>query len=192
MKNLLLSVLAISLAFIANAQRIGVQAGYSHSRTEGLYQGAEIVWFQPGNSNGVFVGINFEVPGNKLFSFMTDPAYSWERNNTAKADVGYRYWSVNVPANFQFNIRFSEKCKGFLFAGMYGEYYSYNLKISNSTEYSSYNVALGVDAGLGVEVAKHLKIFGKYGFPVTNSQRTDGSTNSVNYKRIQAGLAYMF
>lgn len=194
MKKALCLIFLVLSCVVSNAQRIGVEAGYSHSfAMSGVYsKEAIMVRFSPTNMNGAFLGLNIEVPGNKLFSLMIDPVFSWERGNSSASD--YRYWSVGIPTNFQFNFKIAKNWSGFIFAGIYGEYYSYSLDrfLSTSVDYSANFLQLGADAGLGVEIIKHIKVFGKFARPVIEGKISKGINSQIDFKRITLGVAYMF
>jgi len=212
MKKLFVAVAALLVCLSVNAQKIGIEAGYNHTWGSTKVAGSD-KWVKSDNPlNGAFLGLQVIVPSEGIVGLKTGLDFNYGTCKDASllgATSRFTKMDLVLPVDVILNCNFSNSFAGFLYAGVTGNLtasltetvttvaassskHTYNL-----FEDSYYNRCyLGMNVGLGVEIANHYKVFGEYGHSLTNLINKDSVVNNVvekaKYGYFNVGVAYMF
>jgi len=212
MKKVIFTLAAILVCFAANAQKLGIEAGYSRS-FDYYKTAASDKWISDDKSNGGFLTFSAEFPGKGVVGFMTGLSISYDGSSEqlAGSKVSYSNMALSLPVDVIFNCKFSEQVGGFIYGGLTGGLGIISNVTVTATTPSSISVSetvnmykegfynrcyLGFNVGLGIDIAKHYRIFGEYGQSLTNLINTKNvvNTDAVNAKFgcLSVGVGYIF
>jgi len=211
MKKIIFALAAILVCLSANAQKFGINAGYNRGFDYYKTAVSEKWVVDEVRSNGGFLSFSAEFPREGVVGFLTGLTFSCDGSSKELlgSKLTYTNYSLSLPVDVKFNCKFSETVGGFIYGGLTGSLglaANYTVATTTATPVSTtvdlykesyYNrFILGFNAGLGLDIAKHFRIFGEYGQSLTNLINTESIENDgvvkAKFGYISVGIGYIF